>query len=119
MMRAPMELAVLDEPRLTVMTIAGPVTANYSPQLREAIGDAFDQGKSVIVDLAQCDYMDSSGLATLVEAVQLAEQNQQNFCLSGPFDEKVRHLFEITRLDVLFDQYHCASIDDARKRLTT
>ena len=45
--------------------------------------------------------MDSSGVATLVEAMQKAMRSQTKLVLCG-MEEKVRSIFEIARLDAVF-----------------
>ncbi|MBI1389184.1 MAG: anti-sigma factor antagonist [bacterium] len=115
--RGPMELDVSDDGAVVVVRISGPVSAAHSPELRTIISGSFQKGKSVIVDLGGCEYMDSSGLATLVEGVQLAEHNKKSFLVTGEFDDKVKHLFEITRLDELFEEFHYATIDEAKSQL--
>lgn len=119
MNREPMELDVTTEAAYTAVRISGPIIATHSPELRTLIAESFEGGKSMIIDISGCDYMDSSGIATLVEGVQLAEAKKSRFILTGNFSEKVRHLFEITRLDALFDEYHCDTIEDAAKSLTS
>ncbi|MDP8245888.1 MAG: STAS domain-containing protein [Candidatus Hinthialibacter antarcticus] len=119
MNREPMELDVSAEAAYTAVRITGPIIATHSPELRTLIAETFEQGKSMIIDISGCDYMDSSGIATLVEGVQLAESKKSKFILTGAFSEKVKHLFEITRLDALFDEYHCDTIEEAAKQFTS
>lgn len=118
MNREPMELEVTQEAVYTAVRITGPIIATHSPELRMLIAETFEQNKNMIIDIADCDYMDSSGIATLVEGVQLADKKNKKFYLTGTFSEKVLHLFEITRLDALFNEYHCDAIEDAVKQLT-
>ncbi|MBZ0254964.1 STAS domain-containing protein [bacterium] len=118
MNREPMELDVTKEAEYTAVRISGPIIATHSPELRMLIAETYKQNKNMIIDISACDYMDSSGIATLVEGVQLADTKNKKFYLTGTFSEKVLHLFEITRLDALFDEYHCDTIEDAAKQLT-
>lgn len=100
------EFTVSKEKGAVVIDARGSVNSRYSPMLRDAINQAYDEDcKHVIVNVDRVEYMDSSGLATLVEGMQLAEQNQGKFVLAGTIHEKVVHLFEITRLDGLFENY--------------
>ena len=101
-----MSLDVVQDGKVVVIDIAGSLSAAYSPRLREAIGEVFkSNARGVIVDMSGVVYMDSSGLATLVEGVQLAEESQGKFVLAGLIRERIQHLFEITRLDGLFEQF--------------
>jgi len=84
--------------------------------LREAIQKSFNKKKSiVIINMEKLEYMDSSGLATIVEGLQLAEATRGKFVLAGAINQKIMHLFEISRLDNLFEYY--ASVDEAKIKL--
>lgn len=115
-MHGQMQTEVRDESDATIFIVEGPIIASHSPQLRKAINDAFESKKHVIIDIDQCNYMDSSGLATLVEAVQLAENHQKKFFITGRYDDKVKHLLEITRLDELFDTHHQPTVEAAKEQ---
>ncbi len=81
---------------------SGDVDLSRSPALRSALRSA-QSGKPprVVVDLSEVDYMDSSGVATLVEAYQIARRNSTRMVLCGLRD-RVRSIFEIARLDTVF-----------------
>lgn len=91
-----------------VVSPSGDVDLARSPALRGALREA-QAGKPprVVVDLSQVDYMDSSGVATLVEAYQIARRNSTKMVLCGLRD-RVKSIFEIARLDTVF------SITDSR-----
>ena len=55
----------------------------------------------LVVDLSGVSYIDSSGLAVLIEAMQNVEAYGGRFFLAG-LQEKVRPIFEIARLDQVF-----------------
>ena len=55
----------------------------------------------LVIDLSEVPYMDSSGVATLVEAMQVARRRNQKLILCSP-QEKVKAIFEIARLDMVF-----------------
>ena len=82
-----------------------------SPELRSVLRQ--EMGKDthkVIIDLDGVEYMDSSGLATLVEAMRNAgsSKTQLVICSMHP---KVSAIFEIARLDSFFSIV--ATRDDA------
>lgn len=91
-----------------VITVQGAINAYHSPSLRAVINKTYlnRQGQMVVVDLTQVDYMDSSGIATLIEGVQLADHHQGKFILVGLVSKKIQHLLEITHLHNLFEQYN-------------
>lgn len=85
-----------------VLRPAGEVDLARSPALRSAISRA-QQGRPrrLIVDLNQVPYMDSSGVATLVEAMQVARRYGGALVLCC-LQDRVRSIFEIARLDSVF-----------------
>src|SRR4051794_24539841 len=80
-----------------VVSPAGDVDLTASPTLRQALRQVQAGRPAVLViDLAQVAYMDSSGVATLVEAMQVARKNGTRMALCG-LQDKVRSIFEIAR----------------------
>ena len=61
----------------------------------------------LVIDLSAVPFMDSSGVATLVEALQVQRRGSNKLVLCG-LQPKVRSIFEIARLDMVF-----AIADDA------
>ena len=57
--------------------------------------------KQLIVDLSRVTYIDSSGLAALIEGMQNVEEYGGKFALAG-LQETIRTIFEIARLDQVF-----------------
>ena len=85
-----------------VMCPQGDIDLSKAPSLRARIAEVFEGGHSrVIVDLGEVQYMDSSGVATLVEGMQIATRSGTKFILTG-LQERVRSIFEIARLDMVF-----------------
>jgi anti-sigma B factor antagonist len=85
-----------------IVSPVGDIDLSRSPTLREALKKAHaGRPQRLIVDLSEVDYMDSSGVATLVEALQTARRTDTRMVLSG-MKEKVRSIFEIARLDTVF-----------------
>ncbi|MBC7835618.1 MAG: STAS domain-containing protein [Phycisphaerales bacterium] len=85
-----------------VVTPVGDVDLTASPVLRQALKQVQATRPNVmVVDLTGVPYMDSSGVATLVEAMQIARKNGTRMALSG-LQEKVKSIFEIARLDTVF-----------------
>lgn len=85
-----------------VVRPSGDIDLAGSPTLRHELKKA--QGASpqrLVIDLSGVPYMDSSGVATLVEAMQLARRGGTRLVLCG-LQDKVRSIFEIARLDTVF-----------------
>lgn len=85
-----------------ILTPHGEIDLSSSPELRESLLNALrDKPVKLIVNLSNTPYMDSSGVATLVEAMQRAMRSNTKLVLCG-MEEKVRSIFEIARLDAVF-----------------
>ena len=84
------------------IVIQGEVNIHTAPQLREAFLPLFATNPaSITVDLSNVPFMDSSGIATLVEGLQWSRKSGGEFILSG-MTEAVRDLFGLAKLDTVF-----------------
>ena len=80
----------------------GEIDLSRAPSLRLKLAELQKQRPAkLIIDLEQVPYMDSSGVATLVEAMQTARRANTKLVLCA-MQEKVRSIFEIARLDMVF-----------------
>ena len=96
----------IEESRLgeeTVIGVRGEVDLYTSPKLRTAILKAVPaSGGGVAVDLSGVGYIDSSGVATLVEGLRSAKEHGKAFTLVAP-SPSVMQVLELTRLDQVFE----------------
>jgi len=98
---------------ISIIEIDGEVDLYSSPALRKALLEMTKaQNKAILVDLARVKYMDSSGVATLVEALQQVGKYDGKLKLANLRDA-VKNVFELSRLDKVFDIYE--SMEDAKK----
>jgi len=98
-----------EEKGALVVAFDGDVDLQSSPEARKALLDAVGRGLPVLVDLSQVGYIDSSGVASLVESFQAARKAGQNLVLISVSDGAKRVL-ELARLDKVFTI--CDSLDD-------
>ena len=85
-----------------VLPLEGEIDLHVSPRVAGALGAMIDQKpQRLVVDLSNVTYIDSSGLAVLIEAMQNVEAYGGKFILAG-LQENVRPIFEIARLDQVF-----------------
>jgi anti-sigma B factor antagonist len=86
----------------TIVSPVGDIDLGRSPALRRELQSVQDSRPSrVVVDLGQVSYMDSSGVATLVEALQVARRSSTSLVVCS-LNDRVRSIFEIARLDSVF-----------------
>ena len=88
----------------SVVYVTGEIDLYTSPKLREAILDLFGkrQQEKVVLNLSDVPYIDSSGIASLVEGLQAAKAKQARFVLVG-LNEGPRHVLELTKLLNVFE----------------
>ena len=87
-----------------IISLVGEVDLNYSPVAREQILKYLKQKKDVLVDLSQVIYIDSSGIASLVEGFQLARQQKLFFAQFG-VSRAAMQVLQLARLDKVFPIY--------------
>ena len=97
--------------------LSGRVTIDSSPGLRELFLQSLDDPacQSLSVDFSRVAYIDTSGLAILVESLRTARVGEKAFRLNG-LQERPRFLLEKTHLLRLFDESHQAPTVKARSR---
>ena len=85
-----------------LVTVSGEIDFSSSAQLQAVLQEPLGQEpQRLILDLAAVAYMDSSGVATLVQALQTQTQRGAKLVLCGLAD-RVRGIFQIARLEKIF-----------------
>ena len=98
-----MHVKTEDKSGVTVCYIDGEVDLNTSPELKKVFGKLLDaKTKKFIINFSNVTYIDSSGLATLVEIFKKSRSYGGALKLTD-MSTKVKNLFEITKLEKLFD----------------
>ncbi len=95
------------DPEKTVVVIeaVGEIDLHRSAMFQEALLKPLNHSpRRMIVDLAGVSYMDSSGVASLVKLLSRVRRDKIDLRLAG-LTPRVRNVFEITRLDTVFDLY--------------
>lgn len=91
--------------KAVVVMIRGDVDLYSSPEVRKKIIALTDKKTpNILIDLTQVCYMDSSGVATLVEGLQQVGKYKGRLKLFG-LDAAVKEVFELSRLDKVFEIY--------------
>ena len=96
-----MEHSVREEQGAIIVSFQGEVDLEHSPKAREVLLDCVGRGQKVLVDLSGVVYIDSSGVASLVEAFQAAKKNGAPFALVS-VNIAARRVLELARLDKVF-----------------
>lgn len=87
----------------TVLTISGNLDADTVPQFKKAAQKVVDEECwQVVLDFSQLDFIDSMGLGALISLLRRVRTRQGDVKISG-LKPEVRSVFEITRLNRLFE----------------
>jgi anti-sigma B factor antagonist len=84
--------------------LRGEIDLESSPKARQVLLKVVDQGKPILVELSGVSYMDSSGIASLVEAYQKAKKKGAEFALVN-VNPSVLRVLNLARLDKVFTFY--------------
>jgi len=107
-----MEISTRHSGTATVIDVVGDITLYNSPQMRKVLLDLLKEKKvaRVIVNLTSVRYIDSAGVASLVEGLKVSRDMKSGFALYG-LSRTTREVLELTRLIKVFEVYE--SEDDA------
>lgn len=79
--------------------------AHNSGELKDRFLRFLEEGeRRLVVDLSEVSFIDSSGLGALLSGYKNATQRGGTLILAGP-QPRVRAMFELTRLNRVFDIY--------------
>lgn len=102
-------ITVLRKDDEVLVQLNGHTTVDSSPDLRDRLLEVLLERslpRVVIVDLTGLAYIETSGIATLIEALKIARHRQTTFCLQG-LRGSVLRLFEVTGVLTLFQASDC------------
>lgn len=111
-----MKIHLKKKNEVQVFELDGDVDFHTSPKLRDQLLKVIEQQSSkILVNLRKVGYIDSSGLATFVEALQKSKRSNSQIVLAE-LEAAVRSVFEIAKLDAVFTL--AGSEDEALRLLT-
>jgi anti-sigma B factor antagonist len=95
-------MATAPQPQTGILALEGEIDLHRSPQIKETLEPLIAQKvKRILVDLSGVTYIDSSGLAVMIETLQRIQAYGGKFAMFG-LRESVRGIFQIARLDQIF-----------------
>ncbi len=95
-----------------VLQLTGEIDLSESPNARKQILYYIKNNNNLLVDLSLVEYIDSSGVASLVEGFQTSRAEQLKFALVG-VSASAMQVLQLARLDSVFTIY--ASLDDVKE----
>src|ERR1700731_4299741 len=90
----------------TIFDVSGDIDMANSPELRKAILHEIRDARTsrVVLNLSGMKYIDSSGVASLVEGLKASRDMGSRFVLFG-LSPSVREVFQLSRLNTVFEVY--------------
>lgn len=107
-----MSYKVTTDSGYAIVHLTGDIDLSCSPEARKLILERLAAGKHTLVDLSGVTYIDSSGIASLVEGYQTARKKNLQFGLLA-VSEPAMSVLELARLDKVFPIH--ASVADRVK----
>jgi len=96
-----MSFRISEDQGAATVFLSGEIDLESSPRARQTLLAAIDRGLPVVVDMGEVSYMDSSGIASLVEAFQKASAAGSGFSLVR-VGGTVQKVLALARLDKVF-----------------
>ena len=98
-----MKIKINEMNGIRTLALAGRFDASAIGGFKDTIKGLLQEGAShYVIDLHEVDYIDSGGLGSLVSALRQTRSVEGDIKISG-LSEKVRSVFEITRLHRIFE----------------
>jgi anti-sigma B factor antagonist len=87
------------------LPLKGEIDLHVSPVVTASLNAIIEKKPDrLVIDLSDVSYIDSAGLASLIQGMQKVEAYGGKFLLAG-LQETVRSIFEISRLDQVFQVF--------------
>lgn len=99
-----MKISVRDVGDAKVVEVEGDVDLGTSPALRRALFDTLPHSPRVALNLSSIRYIDSSGIATLIEVLKDSQRLDKQFVLFG-LSPAVQEVFRLTHVIRIFQVF--------------
>ncbi|HTU35258.1 MAG TPA: STAS domain-containing protein [Candidatus Acidoferrum sp.] len=99
-----MDIVTRHEGEATILALSGDITLYNTPEVRKAILGLLKEKRvaQLLVDMRAVRYIDSSGVASLVEGLKASRDLGSRFALYG-LTRTAREVLELTRLMRVFE----------------
>jgi anti-sigma B factor antagonist len=101
-----MELSTRESGTTTIVDVVGDITLYNSPEMRKVLIDLLktQHKPRVLVNMLSVKYIDSAGVASLVEGLKISRDLKSTFAIFG-LSRTAREVLELTRLIKVFEVY--------------
>ena len=106
-----MEIVTTERDNVVVLSLKGRLDFSSSTSLKERVGEMMNEGRRhFVINMAQVDFINSSGLGTLVSVLKEVRLAKGRMVLAN-LGTYVQEIFEITQLSHIFEI--CESEEEA------
>jgi anti-sigma B factor antagonist len=90
----------------TILDLSGDIDLSHSPEMRKALLGEIKEKRTpkVFLNLKNVRYIDSSGIASLVEGLKASRDQGSRLILYG-LNKTVREVMQLSRLQKIFEIY--------------
>ena len=101
-----MQIFARRQDNVTIFDVAGDIDFANSPEVRQSVLREIRESRAsrVVVNLSQVRYIDSSGVASLVEGLKASRELGSRFILFG-LSPSAREVLQLSRLIKVFEIY--------------
>ena len=97
-----MKAATRQQSGNTIVDVSGDIDMGTSPGLRKLLLESLSKTPRLVVNFSEVRYIDSSGIASLVEVLMKARNSQKQLVLYG-LNKTVQEVLQLTRLTTIFE----------------
>ena len=85
--------------RVRVLALAGEIDLHFAPVFRSLLEPPIKlASEALVLDLSEVTFIDSTGIAVIIEHLRNATRHSKIFCIGGMSDG-VKQIFDIIRLE--------------------
>src|ERR1700683_2923305 len=96
-----MNMSVRTSENTRIVDVAGDVDLSGTPQLRKLLFESLKEAPKVVMNLTAIRYIDSSGIAVMIEALKESQRLKRQFVLYG-MNSRVHQVFKLTHVMQIF-----------------
>jgi anti-sigma B factor antagonist len=97
-----MKTATREQTGITIVDVTGDIDMGTSPGLRRTLLESLKKTPRLVVNMREVHYVDSSGIASLVEVLREARIKEKRLVLFG-LNAAVHEVLQLTRLTTIFE----------------
>jgi anti-sigma B factor antagonist len=104
--QGPIDISTRHAGNVTIVDVNGDITLRSTPEVRKLLLEVLHDKNTVrvFVNLSRVRYIDSAGIASLVEALRVSRDTNRIFAIFG-LTKATLQVLELTRLTKVFEIY--------------